>query len=56
MGFAAIIIGDEILRGKRQDGHFAKIRQLLSDRGMTYYTAWCQENRRSFDGSDIIYY
>ena len=35
MGFAAIIIGDEIIRGKRQDRHFAKIRQLLSDRGMT---------------------
>lgn len=34
MGFAAIIIGDEIIRGKRQDGHFTKIRQLLSDRGL----------------------
>ena len=34
MGFAAIIIGDEIIRGKRQDKHFAKLLELLSVRGL----------------------
>jgi molybdopterin-biosynthesis enzyme MoeA-like protein len=34
MGFAAIIIGDEIIRGKRQDKHFAKVLELLSARGL----------------------
>ena len=35
MGFTAIIIGDEIIRGKRQDKHFAKTLELLSTRGLT---------------------
>ena len=35
MGFAAIIIGDEIIRGKRQDKHFAKTLELLQARGLT---------------------
>jgi molybdopterin-biosynthesis enzyme MoeA-like protein len=35
MGFAAIIIGDEIIRGKRQDKHFAKLLELLTARGLT---------------------
>jgi molybdopterin-biosynthesis enzyme MoeA-like protein len=30
----AIIIGDEILSGKRQDKHFAKIAELLAGRGL----------------------
>lgn len=34
MGFAAIIIGDEIIRGKRQDKHFAKLLELLQARGL----------------------
>ena len=34
MGFGALIIGDEIIRGKRQDGHFAKLREVLGDRGL----------------------
>lgn len=34
MGFCAIIIGDEIIRGKREDRHFAKLRDLLSQRGL----------------------
>ena len=29
MNFGAIIIGDEILSGKRQDKHFAKIAEML---------------------------
>ena len=32
--FGAIIIGDEILSGKRQDKHFAKIAEMLGQRGM----------------------
>ena len=34
MNFGAIIIGDEILSGKRVDGHFAKIVSLLAERGL----------------------
>ena len=34
MGWAAIIIGDEILRGKRQDRHFARSREILAARGL----------------------
>jgi len=34
MGFGAIIIGDEILRGKREDKHFAKLIELLGARGL----------------------
>ncbi|WP_371323263.1 molybdopterin-binding protein [Dechloromonas sp. ZY10] len=32
--FGAIIIGDEILSGKRQDKHFAKIAEMLALRGL----------------------
>ena len=32
--FGAIIIGDEILSGKRQDKHFAKIIEMLGTRGL----------------------
>jgi molybdopterin-biosynthesis enzyme MoeA-like protein len=35
MPFGAIIIGDEILRGKRQDKHFAKLLELLAARGLS---------------------
>ena len=34
MNFGAIIIGDEILSGKRQDKHFARIAELLGARGL----------------------
>ena len=34
MNFGAIIIGDEILSGKRQDKHFAKIAEMLGARGL----------------------
>lgn len=33
-GFGAIIIGDEIMRGKRQDVHFAKLREVFAARGL----------------------
>lgn len=32
--FGAIIIGDEIMSGKRQDKHFAKIAEMLGERGL----------------------
>lgn len=34
MSFGAIIIGDEILSGKRLDRHFAKLAELLAERGL----------------------
>jgi len=33
-GIGAIIIGDEIIRGKREDKHFAKLLQILGARGL----------------------
>ncbi len=35
MKFGAIIIGDEILSGKRQDKHMAKLIAALSARGFS---------------------
>ena len=34
MVFGALIIGDEILSGKRSDRHFARIADLLEARGL----------------------
>lgn len=34
MAIGLYIIGDEILSGRRQDGHFAKVRALLGERGL----------------------
>ena len=34
MNFGLIIVGDEILSGKRQDKHMAKVIELLGDRGL----------------------
>lgn len=47
MGFGAIIIGDEIMRGKRADKHFSKVIELLSGRGLTLdWCAYLGDNRR----------
>ncbi len=40
MGIGAIIIGDEILSGKRADKHFARLIDILHARGMAL--DWCQ--------------
>jgi molybdopterin-biosynthesis enzyme MoeA-like protein len=40
MNFGLIIIGDEILSGKRQDGHLPKVIQLLGQRGLQL--AWAR--------------
>jgi molybdopterin-biosynthesis enzyme MoeA-like protein len=40
MQFGAIIIGDEIMSGKRQDRHMAQVIAILGERGLEL--AWCQ--------------
>jgi molybdopterin-biosynthesis enzyme MoeA-like protein len=40
MNFGGIIIGDEIMRGKRQDKHLAQLISLLGARGLKL--AWCE--------------
>lgn len=40
MNFGALIIGDEILRGKREDRHFAKLVELLGARGL--HLTWAE--------------
>ena len=39
MGFGAIVIGDEIMSGKRQDKHMARTIALLGERGLEL--SWC---------------
>lgn len=64
MRFGAIIIGDEILSGKRQDKHFGKAIEMLGERGLQL--AWCQHLgddpdlitaafRRTFAGEDVVF-
>jgi len=64
MPFGALIIGDEIMRGKREDKHFAKLRELLGARGLTL--AWAEylgddrvrlteTLRRTFAGDDVVF-
>lgn len=62
--FGAIIIGDEIMRGKREDKHFAKLVQLLAARDLRL--AWCSyigdspelitaTLKRTFAGNDVVF-
>ena len=64
MAFGLIVIGDEILSGKRQDKHFAKVRELLAARGLKL--AWVrylgderprliQALRDSFASDDVVF-
>ena len=64
MQFGAIIIGDEIMSGKRQDKHMAQLIAILRSRGLTL--AWCQylgddpelitaTLRRTLAGTDIVF-
>ena len=64
MPIGAIVIGDEIMRGKRQDKHLAQLIGILHRRGLTL--AWCQylgDNpelitatlRRTLAGPDIVF-
>src|SRR5690554_6317668 len=59
-----LIIGDEILSGRRQDKHFAKLVELLSRRGMQLTSAEiisddrdaiAQTLERSFATKDIVF-
>ena len=64
MRFGALIIGDEIMRGKRQDKHMAQLIAILRSRGLTL--DWCQylgddpelitaTLRRTLAGPDIVF-
>ncbi|WP_020651555.1 competence/damage-inducible protein A [Massilia niastensis] len=64
MGFGLIVVGDEILSGKRQDKHFSKMVELLDERGLQL--SWAEfvgddparlgaTLRRSFAGPDIVF-
>ncbi|MFT4099875.1 MAG: molybdopterin-binding protein [Burkholderiaceae bacterium] len=64
MAFGLIIVGDEILSGKRQDKHFARIVELLRARGLSL--AWAhivgddrpalvELLRRTFAGGDVVF-
>ena len=64
MNFGALIIGDEILSGKRQDAHFAKLAALLAARGLRL--SWVEYMgderprlaaalRRSFEAGDVVF-
>ena len=64
MPIGAIVIGDEIMRGKRQDKHLAQLIGILRNRGLTL--AWCQylgDNpelitatlKRTLAGPDIVF-
>ncbi len=63
-GMGAIIIGDEITLGRRQDKHFPKMVELLAARGLTLdWALYHGDNRerltevlrRSFAGGDIVF-
>jgi len=64
MNFGAIIIGDEILSGKRKDGHLARTIETLGVRGLQL--AWCHylgdepalitaTLARTFAGGDVVF-
>jgi len=64
MPFGALIIGDEIMRGKRQDKHMAQLILILRKRGLTL--GWCEylgddpalitaTLRRTLAGPDIVF-
>lgn len=63
-GIGALIIGDEITLGRRQDKHFARIVELLAARGLTLdWALYHGDNRerltetlrRSFAAGDIVF-
>ncbi|MET0210765.1 MAG: molybdopterin-binding protein [Burkholderiaceae bacterium] len=64
MNIGLIIIGDEILSGKRQDKHLAKVIELLTARGLSL--SWAKylgddrdqlvrELRNAFDSGDLVF-
>jgi molybdopterin-biosynthesis enzyme MoeA-like protein len=62
--FGALIIGDEIIRGKRQDKHFEKLRAILAARGLHLdWVLYLGDNRprltealrRSLASEDVVF-
>ncbi|MGE4336357.1 MAG: competence/damage-inducible protein A, partial [Pigmentiphaga sp.] len=62
--FGLIIVGDEILSGRRQDQHFAKVVQVLAARGLALSWCWIVGDdfddliatyRRSLASGDIVF-
>jgi molybdopterin-biosynthesis enzyme MoeA-like protein len=62
--FVLIIIGDEIMSGKRQDKHMPKVIELLNERGLTL--AWAEyvgdsperitsTLKRAFESADVVF-
>jgi molybdopterin-biosynthesis enzyme MoeA-like protein len=63
-GWGAIIIGDEIMRGKRQDKHFGRVVEIMAARGL--HLDWVEylgddrvrlvdTLRRTLGGSDVVF-
>ena len=64
MNFGALILGDEILSGKRPDAHFAKLASLLAARGLRLsWVEYLGDERariaatltRSFAAGDVVF-
>src|SRR5690625_6699327 len=62
--FRLIIIGDEILSGRRQDKHFSRCVEILTERGLQLHAAEIitderahivQTLKRSFATDDIVF-
>ncbi len=62
--FSAIIIGDEIIRGKRQDKHFARLREICAERGLVLSSVLylgdqrarlTEALRRSLASKDVVF-
>ena len=62
-GFGLIVIGDEILSGRREDKHFPAVRHLLADRGLRLaWVCYLGDDRqrltaaleRTFAGTDVV--
>jgi molybdopterin-biosynthesis enzyme MoeA-like protein len=63
-GFGLIVVGDEILSGKRADKHLAKVVELLAARGLALdWAAYVGDAppritaalRRAFDSGDVVF-
>ncbi|MBP6762154.1 MAG: competence/damage-inducible protein A, partial [Thauera sp.] len=64
MKFAALIIGDEILSGRRSDKHLAKLIELLGARGLKLsWARYCSDDlaqltatlRQTFASGDVVF-
>lgn len=63
-GFGALIIGDEIMRGKRRDVHFEKLREVFAQRGLKLdWVQFLGDDRalliktlqRTLAGTDVVF-